>query len=71
MASLIVSDDRTFKAAVQTSPAMADARDAEKVVISMMMLASKNEPKEDVSKHQGVLKVPKLVERLRIRYTAS
>jgi dienelactone hydrolase len=44
MASLITSDDRTFKAAVQTSPAVVDASDAEKVVIPMMMLASKDEP---------------------------
>jgi hypothetical protein len=38
------------------------ASDAEKVVIPVMILASKDEPKEDVSKYQAVLKVPKHVE---------
>lgn len=62
MAFLVASDDRTFKATVQTSPAMVDARDAEKVVIPMVILASKNEPKKDVSKYHGALKAPKHVE---------
>jgi hypothetical protein len=50
-ASLIASDDKTFKAAVQTSPTMVDASDAEKVIIPMTMLASKDEPKKDVKKY--------------------
>ena len=62
MASLIASDDKTFKAAVQTSPAMVDASEGEKVVIPVMMLASKDEPKEDVSGYQAALKVLKHVE---------
>jgi hypothetical protein len=41
---------------------MVDARDAEKVVIPMVILASKNEPKKDVSKYHGALKAPKHVE---------
>jgi dienelactone hydrolase len=49
MASLIASDEKTFKAVVQLSPIMVDASDAGKVVIPMMMLTS-DEPKEDVSK---------------------
>jgi hypothetical protein len=62
MASLITSDDKTFKVAVQTSPAMVDANDAEKVVIPMMMLASEDGLKGDVSVYQAALKVPKHVE---------
>lgn len=50
-ASLIASDDKTFKAAVQTSPTMVDASDAGKVVIPMMILTSKDEPKKDVGKY--------------------
>jgi signal recognition particle receptor subunit beta len=38
------------------------ARDAEKVVIPMVILANKNELKEDVSKYHGALKTPKHVE---------
>ena len=62
MTSLIAGKATTFKAAVQTSPAMIDAGDAEKVVIPMMMLASMDEPKEDVEKYDAALTVPKHVE---------
>lgn len=63
MTSLIAGrDDTAFKAAVQTSPAMVDGGDAEKVKIPMMMLASKDEPKEDVQKYDAGLKVAKHVE---------
>jgi hypothetical protein len=41
MTSLISGKANAFKAAVQTSPALIDPADAEKVVIPMMMLASK------------------------------
>jgi hypothetical protein len=61
-ASLIASDDKTFRAAVQTSSTMVDARDAEKVIIPMVMLSSKDEPKEDVTKYQAALKVPEQVD---------
>ena len=53
---------RTFKAAMQTSPAMVNASNVEKVVIPVMMIASKDEPKDDVSKYQVALKLPKHVE---------
>lgn len=62
MASLIAGKDTKFKAAVQTSPAMVDPADAEKVKIPMMMLASKEEPAEDVKKYEDSLKVTKHVE---------
>lgn len=62
MTSLIASNDKAFKAAVQTPPAMVDASEGEKVVIPVMMFASKDEPKEDVSGYQAALKVLKHVE---------
>lgn len=62
MASLISGKANVFKAAVQTSPAMVDPGDAEKTVIPMMMLASMDEPKEDVEKYDAALTVPKHVE---------
>ena len=71
MVSLIAIDNRTFKAVVKIAPAMIDASDAEKVVIPMMMLASKDETKEDVSKNQAVLKVRSTLGCLRIKCTAS
>jgi dienelactone hydrolase len=51
-----------FKAAVQCHPAMVDAKDAEKVVIPMAMLASKDEPADDVNAFREALKVEKFVE---------
>lgn len=62
MTSLITGQSDKFKAAVQTSPAMVDADDASKVKCPMMMLASKDEPAEDVSKYEKSLKVEKHVE---------
>jgi len=62
MASLIAGKQTRFKAAVQTSPAMIDSTDAEKVVIPMMVLASKEEPAEEVKKYGEALKVKKHVE---------
>jgi len=62
MTSLLAGKATAFKAAVQTSPAMVDAADAEKVQIPMMMLASKDEPKADVEKYDASLTVPKHVE---------
>ena len=61
--SLIAGKPNTaFKAAVQTSPAMVSPEDAEKVGIPMCMLASKEEPAEDVKKYEEALKVKKHVE---------
>lgn len=62
MTSLIAGKDTKFKAAVQTSPAMVDAADAENVKIPMMMLASKEEPADDVKKYDEKLNVTKHVE---------
>ncbi|KAL9108038.1 MAG: hypothetical protein Q9227_007144 [Pyrenula ochraceoflavens] len=60
--SLISGQGTPFKAAVETSPAMVDPADAEKVTIPLMMLASKDEPAEDVQKFEANLKVKKHVE---------
>lgn len=61
--SLIAGKPGTgFKAAVQTSPAMVSPEDAEKVTIPMCILASKEEPAEDVKKYEENLKVKKHVE---------
>jgi len=62
MASLVAGKDTKFKAAVQTSPAMVDSSDAEKVTIPMMMLASKEEPADEVKKYDESLKVKKHIE---------
>ena len=61
--SLIAGKPNTaFKAAVQTSPAMVSPEDAEKVTIPMCMLASKEEPVDDVKKYDEALKVKKHIE---------
>jgi dienelactone hydrolase len=62
MASLLAGKATAFKAAVQTSPALVDPGDAEKVQIPMMVLASMDEPKEDIAKYDAALKVDKHVE---------
>lgn len=60
--SLSSGSGTLFKAAVETSPAMVDPADAEKVTIPLMMLASKDEPADDVKKFEANLKVAKHVE---------
>lgn len=62
MAFLLAGEATAFKAVVQTSPAMVDSADAENVQIPMMMLASKDEPKEEVEKYAAALKVDHHVE---------
>lgn len=62
MVSLISGKDTRFKAGVQTSPAMVDAGDAKSTKIPMMMLASKDEPADDVKAYEENLTVPKHVE---------
>lgn len=62
MASLIAGRETVFKAAVQTSPAMVDPKDAEKVTIPMCMLASMDEKPEDVKAYEEALTVTKHVE---------
>ena len=51
-----------FKAAIETSPAMIDPADAEKVTIPIMMLASGDEPADDLKKFEANLKTKKHVE---------
>lgn len=60
--SLVGARDGLIKAGVQSSPAMADAADAAKVKIPMMMLASKDEPVDEVGKFEEALKGTKHVE---------
>jgi dienelactone hydrolase len=62
MVSLASGPGSPFKAAAQSSPAMVDAKDAEKVSIPMCMLASKDEPAEEVKKYEQSLKGVKHVE---------
>lgn len=62
MVSLASGSGTVFKAAAQTSPAMIDPKDAEKVSIPMCMLASKDEPTEAVKKYEQSLKGIKHVE---------
>lgn len=60
--SITAGANTPFKAAAQSSPAFVDASDAEKVTIPMLMLASRDEPAEDVKKYEAALKVPKHIE---------
>jgi dienelactone hydrolase len=55
MVSLIGGRDTSFKAGVQTSPAMVDVADAEKVKIPMLVMPSKDESLEDFKKYDGAL----------------
>ncbi|KAJ5542758.1 hypothetical protein N7535_005182 [Penicillium sp. DV-2018c] len=56
------ADNKIFKAAVQCHPAMVDANDAKNVNIPMALLASKDEPAQDVKDYEANLKGPKYVE---------
>jgi len=62
MVSLIAGRQTAFKAGVQTSPAMVSPEDAEKVQIPMCVLASKEEPADDIKKYDEKLTVKKHVE---------
>ncbi|KAJ5825188.1 Dienelactone hydrolase [Penicillium riverlandense] len=63
IATLSVGADNTiFKAAVQCHPAMVDPKDAKNVNVPMAMLASKDEPAQDVDAFKAALKVPNHVE---------
>ena len=63
MISLIASSsDNPFKIAAECHPAMVDAADAENIKIPLAMLASKDEPVEDVKKFEAALTGPKHVE---------
>ena len=56
------ADTNPFKVAAVCHPAMVDPADAEGLTIPFAMLASKDEPAEDVKKLEDNLKVPKHVE---------
>ncbi|CZR51727.1 probable hydrolase related to dienelactone hydrolase [Phialocephala subalpina] len=61
--SLTTSTSSTpFKAAAECHPAMVDPSEAENIKIPLCMLASKDEPKEDVEKFEKNLKGEKHVE---------
>lgn len=62
MASLLAGQDTRFKVAVQTSPAMVDPTEAKSVSIPMMILASREEPKDAVQEYAVNLTVAKHVE---------
>lgn len=55
-------DNKTFKAAVQCHPAMVDPNDAKQVNIPMALLASKDEPPNDVQAFKDNLKTANHVE---------
>jgi dienelactone hydrolase len=56
------ADDNPFKVGIQCHPAMVDPSEAESVKVPLMMLASKDEPVDDVKKFEANLKGPKHVE---------
>ncbi|KAH9895372.1 alpha/beta-hydrolase [Xylariomycetidae sp. FL2044] len=62
--SLVTSSpDNIFKAGVECHPAMVDPAEADKIKVPLLMLASKDEPPEDVKKfEQGLKHAPKRVE---------
>ncbi|KAJ9212689.1 hypothetical protein DTO166G4_5760 [Paecilomyces variotii] len=55
-------DEKLFKAAAQAHPAMVDPNDAKQVKVPMALLASKDEPVDDVKAYKENLTVPKLVD---------
>lgn len=62
MVSLASGPGTPFKAGAQSSPAMVDPKDAEKISIPMCVLASKDEPADDIKKYEQSLKGVKHVE---------
>lgn len=62
MVSLIAGKSTAFKAGVQSSPAMVSPDDAKAVQIPMCVLASKEEPADDIAAYDASLTVPKHVE---------
>ena len=57
MVSLIGGKDTKFKAGVQTSPALVDVGDADKVKIPMLIMPSQDETLSDFEKYRDALKV--------------
>ncbi|KAI9739208.1 MAG: hypothetical protein M1834_007421 [Cirrosporium novae-zelandiae] len=60
--SLSAQPGTPFKAVAECHPAMVDPKDAEGVSIPLCMLASKDEPVEDVKNFEKALKAPHYVE---------
>ncbi|KAK1499752.1 dienelactone hydrolase [Colletotrichum tamarilloi] len=61
--SLVTSGDKNpFKVAAEVHPAMVEPEDAKGIKIPLIMLASKDEPEEDVKKFEANLNVTKHVE---------
>jgi dienelactone hydrolase len=56
------ADNKLFKAAAQAHPAMVDPNDAKSVNVPFAMLASKDEPANEVSAFKANLQVPNHVE---------
>jgi|SRR5271155_418878 len=62
MVSLIAGRETVFKLGIQTSPSMVSPEDALKVQIPMCVLASMEEPVDDMKKYDENLTVTKHVE---------
>lgn len=60
--NLMSQSGSPFKAAAVAHPAMVDPKDAEGTTIPYLMLASKDEPKEDIEKWQAKIKTEHIVE---------
>ncbi|KAF5680305.1 carboxymethylenebutenolidase [Fusarium heterosporum] len=58
----VKADSNPFSIAAQVHPAMVDASDAEGISVPTILLASKEEPEDEVKKFEGNLKVTKHVE---------
>ncbi|RYC64957.1 hypothetical protein CHU98_g1235 [Xylaria longipes] len=56
------SPENPFKAGIEAHPAMVDPEDAKKIKVPLALLASKDEPPEDVKKFEANLTGPKYVE---------
>jgi dienelactone hydrolase len=56
------SQDNAFKVAVEIHPAMVDPTEAEKIKVPLILLASKDEPADDVKKFEDKLTGPKHIE---------
>lgn len=62
MSLVVASPDNVFKAGVECHPAMVEPEDAKNIKVPLCMLASKDEPVEDVKKFEANLSGVKHVE---------
>ncbi|QIW95892.1 hypothetical protein AMS68_001410 [Peltaster fructicola] len=62
VAALTSGENAKWAVSIESSPAMVDPKDAEKIVIPHMMLASKDEPVAEVKQFKEALKTPHVVE---------